>query len=353
MRVSSFAPQTSRRRWRFLIVLLGLWLAVLPLIVHAQDAAEQAQPAEQAAPAAEQAAQPAEPQAAPAAEPQAAPETKSRMPSIWDLTVQGGIFMIPLFINSIIVVAYTIERFFGLRGKKILPPKLLIAIQQLNTDDSGIDPRQAYQVCQQHPSPLANVIRAAILKIGRPHSELEQAVQDAVGREADEMSDNIRPINVSVSVAPLIGLLGTVQGMIMAFMVTSTTTATGAAKAQELAQGIYTALVTTFGGLCIAIPAVLVASRLESRIDRLLRDMEDVFLEILPHFERFEGKLRIRRTVDGEGVMVKGGTAEPITAPAKPAAAVKPPAVAESPAPKGKGLWSVMGAKGEATGEPS
>ena len=346
MRLSNSQSRTARGRLRFVIVLLGLSIAAVPLWSRAQEAAEQAQPAEPAV---------AEPAAAP--QPAAAPAKGAgkppTMPSVWDLTVQGGIFMIPLFLDSIIVVAYAIERFFGLRGKKILPPKLLIAIQQLNTDDNGIDPKQAYQVCQQHPSPLANVIRTAILKIGRPHSELEQAVQDAVGREADEMSDNLRPINVSASVAPLIGLLGTVQGMIMAFMVTSATTATGAAKAQELASGIYAALVTTFGGLCIAIPAVLIASWLESRIDRLLRDMEDVFLEILPQFERFEGKLRIRRTVDGEGVLVKGTTAKPATAPAKPVTASKPPADVESPAPKGKGLWSVMGAKGESSGESS
>lgn len=336
MRVSIFESRNSLRRLRFVIVLLGLCIAAVPLWSRAQDPAEQAQPAEPAA-----APQPA------AVQGEGKPPAS---PSVWDLTVQGGIFMIPLFLTSIIVVAYAIERSVGLRGKKILPPKLLLAIQQLNSDDNGIDPRQAYQVCQQHPSPLANVIRAAILKIGRPHSELEQAVQDAVGREADEMSDNLRPINVSASVAPLIGLLGTVQGMIMAFMVTSTTTATGAAKAQELAQGIYTALITTFGGLVIAIPAVLIASWLESRIDRLLRDMEDVFLEILPQFERFEGKLRIR-AVEG-GVQVKGTVAKTATAPAKPVAASKPPtATVESVTPKGKGLWSVMGAKGEASNE--
>ncbi len=95
----------------------------------------------------------------------------------------------------------------------------------------------------------------------------------------------------------------------------------------------------------------MVASYLEGCIDRLLRDMEDVFLEILPQFERFEGKLRIRRTVDGEGVLVKGTTAKPATAAAKPVTASKSPADVESPLPKGKGLWSVMGAKGESSGE--
>lgn len=331
MRVSSF----ELRRLRLVIVLLGLSVAAVPLLSRAQDPAEQAPPAEPVAV-------------------QPAVGKSSAMPSIWDLTVQGGVFMIPLALISIVVVAYAIERTVGLRRKKILPPKLLAGIQQLSSEESGIDPRQASKVCQQHPSPLANVIRAAISKIGRPHSEMEQAVQDAIGREADEMSDNLRPINVSASVAPLIGLLGTVQGMIVAFMVTSTTTATGAAKAQELAQGIYTALVTTFGGLSIAVPALLIANWLESRIDRLLRGMEDLFLEVLPQFERFETKLRIRRTVEEgtkAGASAKATTTKPAVPSPKPVAISKSPETVELSTPKGKGLWSVMGANAETAGE--
>ena len=360
------------RRWRFMIVVVGLSFAAAPMWSLAQDAAE---PNPQAAPE-----QPAEPAAAVPVQPepvaQPLPKASSpQTPSVWDLTVQGGIFMIPIGLCSIVVVAFAIERYFGLRGKKIVPQKLLKAIQQLNSESTGIDPRQAYDVCQTHPSPLANVIRAAIMKVGRPHSELEKAVEDAVGREADEMAQNIRPINVCVSISPLLGLLGTVQGMILAFMVTSTTTATGAAKGQELAAGIYVALVTTFAGLCVAIPAILVANSLEGRIERLLRDMEDVFLEVLPEFERFEGKLRVTRrrdSSDKSGIMLKGSTVKPATtpaapapvpskpaAPSKPAVPSKPAATVARPAPAAdvgkataanpKGLWGVMGARGETT----
>jgi biopolymer transport protein ExbB len=120
------------------------------------------------------------------------------------------------------------------------------------------------------------------------------------------MAQNIRPINVAVSISPMLGLLGTVQGMIMAFMVISTSTSTGAAKGQELAQGIYTALITTFAGLCVAIPAIVIANMLEGRIERLLRGMEDVFNEIVPLFERFEGKWRVTRKSDASGVLLKG-----------------------------------------------
>jgi biopolymer transport protein ExbB len=230
------------------------------------------------------------------------------LPFLWDLAVQGGLFMIPIGLCSVVVVAYAIERRIGLRKGRIIPRGLLVALQKLNQDSNGIDPRLAYDACQRYRSPLGKVLQAAILKVGRPQAELEKAVEDAVSRESEQMAENIRPINVAASISPLIGLLGTVQGMIMAFMVISTSTSTGAAKGQELAQGIYTALVTTFAGLCVAIPAIIIANILEGRIERLLRGMEDVFNEVLPLFERFEGKWRVTRKSDASGVILKGTT---------------------------------------------
>lgn len=239
------------------------------------------------------------------------------LPAIWKLGVQGGIFMIPIGICSIVVVAFAIERRMALRKSNIIPRRLLQELQQLNQDANGVDPRLAYDVCRKYKSPLSRIIEAAILKVGRPQAELEKAVEDAVDRESAELSRNLRPINTCISVAPLLGLLGTVQGMILAFMVISTTTATGAAKGQELAQGIYTALVTTFAGLCVAIPAIMIGNSLEGRIEKLLRSMEDVFNEIIPLFERFEGKWRVIRKSDASGVILKGTSnrAEPIARP--------------------------------------
>lgn len=228
------------------------------------------------------------------------------LPFLWDLAVQGGLFMIPIGLCSIVVVAYAIERRIGLRRSLIIPPGLLVELQKLNQQSSGIDPRLAYDVCLKYRSPVARVLQAAILKVGRPQAELEKAVEDALSREADQMSQNIRPINVVVSISPMLGLLGTVQGMIMAFMVISTSTSTGAAKGQELAQGIYTALITTFAGLSVAIPAIVIANMFEGRIERLLRGMEDVLNEIVPLFERFEGKWRVTRKGDASGVLLKG-----------------------------------------------
>jgi len=191
-----------------------------------------------------------------------------------------------------------------------MPQELLIGLRELHSGN-GVDPRAAFDICQKHPSPLANAVRAAVLKTGRPHAELEKAVEDAVARESADMSRNFRPINVVATIAPLLGLIGTVQGMIQAFMVISSTTSTGTAKAQELAHGIYTALVTTFAGLVVAVIAVLLANFLEGRLDRILRAMEELFLDLVPQFERYEGKFRVARTQNdksGESAILLKGT---------------------------------------------
>jgi biopolymer transport protein ExbB len=290
----SDSDKTARTRLRVLVLAFGLMFAILPMLGHAQDGVVPAEPATVEA------------------------GSGTAMPSLWDLAVQGGLFMIPIGLASIVVVAFTLERVIGLRLSKIMPPELLVDLRKLNAG-SGIDPREAYGICQKYPSPLANAVQAAVLKVGRPHAELEKSVEDAVARESADMSRNFRPINVVATIAPLLGLIGTVQGMIQAFMVISSTTSTGTAKAQELAHGIYTALVTTFAGLVVAVVAVLLANFLEGRLDRILRSMEELFLDLVPQFERYEGKLRVARTQNDEsgesGILLKGTTRKPVVKP--------------------------------------
>ena len=267
---------------------------------------------------------------APAAEPAAA---ASSMPSLWDLAIQGGWFMIPIAVASIITIAFTLERIAGLRTGRILPRELIGKLRTLVTE-TGLDPRKTWEACQEHPSPLANAVKAAILKTGRSQTEVEKAVEDAVEREANGMTRNMRPINVVASIAPLLGLLGTVQGMIMAFMVTSTTTSTGTAKAQELAHGIYTALVTTFAGLSVAVVSVVLANWLEGKVEKLLERMEGIFLDLLPQFERFEGRMRVSESIEGDGATLKVTSMRPRSnkssqSPASAKAPAKAPAIAK------------------------
>jgi biopolymer transport protein ExbB len=139
-----------------------------------------------------------------------------------------------------------------------------------------------------------------LLKVGRPHSEVEHTVTEASEREADRLYANVRWLNLAAGVTPMIGLLGTVWGMIEAFHRT-TLLAPGQNKAEELATGIYIALVTTYGGLMVAIPSAIFAHHFEGRIQALFHRIDEMLFSLLPQIERYEGRVRFGRpTGDGQ-----------------------------------------------------
>jgi len=213
-----------------------------------------------------------------------------RVQTLWQLFLAGGLLMWPIVIMSLVVVTFGIERLVALRGGRFLPSGLRDGIGKLVT--GGFDPRKAYRLCQEFPSAAADVLAAMLEKVGRPVPEIERAAEVAKDREASRLYANIRPISLAVTVTPLLGLLGTVQGMIMAFYTTANLEA-GANRAAELASGIYVALITTFAGLCVAIPAAMIAHYLEGRILRGFRGVDDLVAEVLPQLERYENKGRL------------------------------------------------------------
>lgn len=213
-----------------------------------------------------------------------------RVQTLWQLFLAGGLLMWPIVVMSLVVVTFGIERLVALRGGRFLPSGLRDGIGKLVT--GGFDPRKAYRLCQEFPSAAADVLAAMLEKVGRPVPEIERAAEVAKDREASRLYANIRPISLAVTVTPLLGLLGTVQGMIMAFYTTANLEA-GANRAAELASGIYVALITTFAGLCVAIPAAMIAHYLEGRILRGFRGVDDLVAEVLPQLERYENKGRL------------------------------------------------------------
>ncbi|MFM8635058.1 MAG: MotA/TolQ/ExbB proton channel family protein [Planctomycetia bacterium] len=227
--------------------------------------------------------------------------------SLWELFLAGGFLMWPIVAMSVMVGAFGIERAWALRRSRFVPRRLIQSLESLPTD-GPFDPRAVYRLCQSNPSVLAGIVKAMLEKIGRPLAEIEHAVESAKDREASRLYANIRPISLAVTVTPLLGLLGTVQGMIMAFYTTANLQA-GADRAAELAQGIYVALITTFAGLCVAIPASMIAHFLEGRILSGFRRVDSVVEGILPQLERYENKGRV----------TPAQLATPSTATAKPA----------------------------------
>lgn len=228
------------------------------------------------------------------------------------LAFAGGIFMIPITGMSILAATMTIERFIGLRKGRVLPEGLVTGLGSLGGAQGNFDPRKAYRLCQQFPSAAANVIRAMLLKVGRPISEIESTAAQASQREADKLYTNVKWINMSAGVSTMLGLIGTIQGMILAFH-QMTVMEQGADRTSILAGGIYTALVTTFAGLAVAIPCALFSHFFEGRIQSLFHQIDELVFSLLPQLERYEGRVRFSR----QGVEDNGSVEEkqPVAVP--------------------------------------
>ncbi len=211
--------------------------------------------------------------------------------NLWGLMLSGGFFMLPILALSAMAGTFAIERAFALRRGRVIPAGLVEELGALSERSEGFDPREAYKICQRYPSAAANVIRAMLLKVGRPHSEVEHAVAEASQREAERLHANVRYLTLAAAVAPLLGLLGTVWGLIQAFYDT-TQLLPGMNKAEQLAKGIYLALVTTFFGLVVAIPSAILSHFFEGRLQSLFHEIDDMLFHMLPQIERYEGRVR-------------------------------------------------------------
>lgn len=207
------------------------------------------------------------------------------------LLLKGGWFMIPIALVSILAVTLIIERSFGLRRGQLLPRRLIKSLGRMARDSDSVDPRTMNTVCQEHPSAASTVLRSMLLKVGRPASEMQTSVTEVLQREAEKAHASVRWLNFAAAVAPLLGLLGTVWGLIQAFH-DMTQLSPSQNRAEYLGRGIYEALVTTLAGLIVAIPAALAAHYFEGRITKIFREIEEIVYALMPKFEKYEGRVR-------------------------------------------------------------
>ena len=245
-------------------------------------------------------------QAAPTGTPNPADQPTTATPkglNLIDLANQGGIFMYPLYALSILAVTMAVERAIAIRRSRIIPPEFVDGLGQLG-NSGGFDPRKAYRLCQQYPSAAARVVKAMLLKVGRPVSEIEHTIGETSQRESERLYFNVRWLNLAASVAPLLGLIGTIQGMILAFHGLTLLKA-GESQMVVLASGIYTALVTTFAGLTVAIPAAMASQYFEGRLILFFHEVDELAFNLLPQVERYEGRVRFTRQGEEEAVAPK------------------------------------------------
>jgi biopolymer transport protein ExbB len=230
--------------------------------------------------------------AAPAANaPAAASASEAEAPQgFWGIVFSGGLIgvliMMVLIGLSVAAVALVIEHLLTIRAPVLMPPGLAEKTRdQLQAGSlSGAD-----QLCQANPSFLAFVLRAGFAEVEGGWSAVEEAMEDAAAEQSARLFRKVEYLSVIGNIAPMVGLLGTVTGMLLAFKEVAETQ--GAANAGDLAEGIYQALVTTVVGLLIAIPSLGAFAIFRNRVDQLVAEIAYAALHVTAPLKR----ARVRR----------------------------------------------------------
>jgi biopolymer transport protein ExbB len=197
---------------------------------------------------------------------------------LWRTLRDGGPLMLAIAACSFLLVTFVLERVIQLRRGRVIPkPFVTRFLQQLG--DGELDRDSARQLCEENGSPVAQVFAGAVKKWGRPGVEIEQSVIDAGERTATGLRRNLRLFYGISTVGPLLGLMGTVLGMIQTFNAIATHDALG--RAELLAGGIAKALLNTAGGLAVAIPASICYVFFLSRADRLVIDIDALSQQVV------------------------------------------------------------------------
>lgn len=204
----------------------------------------------------------------------------------------------PLALCSIVTVGFTMERFIALRRSRIVPRDFVTRFTE-RLASGKLDRDRATELCKANDSPVARIFGHIVRYWGLPATAIRQALESDGAGEILELRRNCRALNGTATLAPLLGLLGTVVGMIEAFDSLSSR-AVGTGKSEALAHGISLALVTTALGLVIAIVSVTVYYILLHKVDVLSKELDDAARPVIDLVAGDNGRAAIdRRSVAG------------------------------------------------------
>ena len=203
--------------------------------------------------------------------------------TFWNYMRMGGATMWPLLAFSVAALAVSIERFIALRRARINVNEFLAKVRKALVVNRSI--REAIKVCEQYRGPVASIMKAGLLKYGQPKDDIEKTIENAALFEMGRLERFLPVLATTANVAPLLGFLGTVTGMIKSF---DALAAAGLSNPGLVALGIKEALITTAAGLIIAIPVQLVYNYFMSRINKFVRDIETATNMLLETFGEME-----------------------------------------------------------------
>jgi len=198
---------------------------------------------------------------------------------MWDMIQKGGPVMWPIILCSIFAFAIFLERIFNLHRARIDTADFMNKIGSTLKRNKVME---AIEMCNNTPGPIAHIMKAGILKHDRPRNEIREAIEDAGVHEVPRLEKNMSALATIATISPLLGLLGTVTGMVRCFqMIQEKSTSLNPINPGDLAGGIWEALITTVAGLVVAIPTYVAYNYLVSRVDNFVLEMEKAATELM------------------------------------------------------------------------
>lgn len=198
---------------------------------------------------------------------------------MWDFMQKGGLVMWPILLCSIVAFAIVVERVIQLRREQVDTKAFM---EQISKSLKRNKIMEAIDFCERTKGPIANILKAGILKQDRPRNEIREAIEDASIHEMPKLERNLPMLATIAQIAPLLGLLGTVLGMVTAFQVIEAKASSlNPVNPGDLAGGIWAALLTTVFGLTVAIPVYVAYNFLVGWVDGFVLDMERSATDLL------------------------------------------------------------------------
>ena len=207
---------------------------------------------------------------------------------LFEIFLKGGLIIWFILATSILGLAVVIDRFIVIRRAKINVPAFMIRLRGLikKNDISG-----AVSVCLQEKSPIANIIRKGLKKYKFGHNRVKESIENAGKQEVNKLEKGLSILATIAGIAPLLGFLGTVTGMISAFMTIEDLA--GSANPSDLAGGIWEALLTTAFGLIVGIPAFAFYNYFVNGVKKLVGDMETVANDVVDTLQDASGEVEL------------------------------------------------------------
>ena len=198
---------------------------------------------------------------------------------LWELFLRGGPVMWPILLCSIVALAVVMDRVYHLRKARVDTEHFLETIAATIKRNRLVE---AIDLCDQTPGPIAYILKAGLMKHDRPAQEIRQAIEDAGIPEISRLERYLAVLSTMAHISPLLGLLGTVTGMVSAFqIIQEKASAMSQVNPGDLAGGIWEALLTTVFGLCVAIPSLVAYNWLVHWVNHFVVDMERSTAELV------------------------------------------------------------------------